>query len=231
MAKAAHRSLGPNLSKAETIAGFCYLPFYLVLLSVILSYGAALLGITMSTLTLNVCYFTLNTIFIWIIFRRFLISSFRAIHFWELVQAVILGFALYYASNWLLSFLVSLLNLGITSFNDMTVQGLAVANRWVTIICTVLIAPVVEETLVRGLVFGSVRRKNRILAYIVSILLFSLMHVWQYVPTQGIMPVLLAAVQYIPASIALGWTYEKAGTIWAPIFLHMIINGIGMSLL
>lgn len=231
MAKAAFHSLGPNLSKVEMVAGFCYLPFYLVLLSEILSHGAALLGITLSALTLNLCYFALNAIFIWIIFRRFLVGSFRAIRFWDLVQAIILGFALYYACNLLLSYAAAFLKLSITSFNDETVQDLAAASRWITMVCTIVIAPVVEETLVRGLVFGSIRRKSRILAYIVSILFFSFMHVWQFIPMHGWMPVVLSAVQYIPASIALGWTYEKAGTIWAPIFLHLIINCIGMSLL
>ena len=36
--------------------------------------------------------------------------------------------------------------------------------------------------------------------------------------------VLLSCMPYLPASVALAWTYEKAGTIWAPITLHALIN-------
>ena len=43
--------------------------------------------------------------------------------------------------------------------------------------------------------------------------------------------VLLAALQYIPAGIALGWTYEKSNTIWAPILLHMTINAISFGVM
>ena len=57
------------------------------------------------------------------------------------------------------------------------------------------------------------------------------MHVWGYISSEGLAPVLLAAVQYIPASIALAWTYEKANPILAPIAVHMAINAIAMSLI
>lgn len=231
MTNARSYSNGPGMSRTETVAGFCYLPFYLVLLSIAISHTAALLGIKLNDLTMNICYFSLNALFTVLIFRRFLASSFRAIRFWELVQAIILGFALYYALTRVLTLLIAFLDVKITSFNDETVAELVSADRRVIMVCTIIIAPIVEETLVRGLVFGTVRRKNRIAAHLVNILLFSLMHVWQYIPTEGWGPVALAAMEYIPASIALGWTYEKAKTIWAPIFLHMIVNGIGMCLI
>ena len=42
---------------------------------------------------------------------------------------------------------------------------------------------------------------------------------------------MLAALPYLPAGIALGWTYEKSNTIWAPIALHMLINAIAFGVL
>ena len=231
MANTKSYSIGPSLSTAEQVAGFCYLPCYLFLLSYAISYCANLLGITLDAVSLNGCYFALNTIFIWIIFHKFLLKSVGAIRFWELVQAIILGFVMYYAGTRILNYVLAFLQLNISHFNDETVAQLVSHNRIVTLVCTIAIAPLVEETLVRGLVFGSVRRKNRILAYVISILLFSFMHVWQYLSRHDLSAVVLAAIPYIPPSIALAWTYEKANTIWAPILLHMIINSIGMSLL
>jgi len=231
MANAKSRSLGPGLSTAEQVAGFCYLPFYVVLLGWGLQWLSGLLGLGLTELQINVAFFVINCVMIWVIFHNFLIRSFRAIRFWELVQALILGFCLYYAGNFVFNWIISLLDLTITSFNDETIMGLISQNKWVMVICSVLLAPIVEETLVRGLLFGVLRRQIRILAYVVTIIFFAVIHVWQYLLVYDFKSVLLAALQYIPASIALGWTYEKSNTVWAPIFLHMTINAISMGII
>ena len=231
MANAKSHSLGPGLSTAEQVAGFCYLPFYVVLLGWGIQWLSELLGLGLTELQVNVTFFVINCVMIWVIFHNFLIRSFRAIRFWELVQALILGFCLYYAGNLLFGWIVSLLDLTITSFNDETILSLISQNKWVMVICSVLLAPIVEETLVRGLLFGVLRRRSRILAYAVTIIFFAVMHVWQYLLVYDFKAVLLAALQYIPASIALGWTYEKSNTVWAPIFLHMTINAISMGII
>jgi len=231
MTNARSSNIGPQLTNAQIIAGYLYLPFYVALLSWGLYSLSDMLSLPLTELQLNACWFFLNTLFVWVIFHKFLLRSLRRIRFWELVQACILGFVFYYAGTWLFHFMIDLLNIRIVSFNDQAVQSLATDNYWVTVVCSVILAPMVEETLVRGLIFGSIRPKSRIAAYLASMVFFSLMHVWSYVPTEGLVPVLLAAAQYIPASIALGWTYEKANTIWAPIIVHMAINAISMSLI
>ena len=231
MANAKSRSLGPGLSTAEQVAGFCYLPFYVVLLGWGLQWLSELLGLGLTELQINVTFFVINCVMIWVIFHNFLIRSFRAIRFWELVQALILGFCLYYAGNFVFNWIISLLDLTITSFNDETILGLISQNKWVMVICSVLLAPIVEETLVRGLLFGVIRRKSRILAYAVTIVFFAVIHVWQYLLLYDFKSVLLAALQYIPAGIALGWTYEKSNTVWAPIFLQLTLNAISMGII
>lgn len=231
MSSAKSHSLGPGLSTAEQVAGFCYLPFFVMLLSLCIHWVAGLLGLTLSHLQSNIAYFVINFVMIWVIFHGFLTRSFRAIRFWELVQALILGLCLYYAMLSLFEAIVTLLDLHIQSFNDDAVVSLVHQSKWFMTLCSVVLAPVVEETLVRGLLFGSIRPKSRITAYLVTIIFFSVIHVWQYFIDQDFTAVVLCALQYIPAGIALGWTYEKSGTIWGPIFLHMIINAISMGLI
>ena len=51
MARKPSHSLQCGLTKAETIAGWCYLPFYLVLLSVIIQYACSWLSIPLTELT------------------------------------------------------------------------------------------------------------------------------------------------------------------------------------
>jgi membrane protease YdiL (CAAX protease family) len=41
--------------------------------------------------------------------------------------------------------------------------------------------------------------------------------------------VLFYLLQYVPASVALCWCYEKSGTIWSPIVLHAAINLISIN--
>lgn len=231
MANTRSYSLGPGLSKAEQIAGFCYLPFYVALLGLGLQWLSNVLGLNLTELQLNVCFFVLNCIFTWVIFHHFLLRSFRGIRFWELVQALILGFVLYYAGNFLFGLVVNWLGLQIPTFNDDTVMGLASQNQTVMIVCGVVLAPMTEETLMRGLVFGTVRRKSRVMAYAVSMVLFAAIHVWQYAFLYDFGQILLAALAYLPAGIALGWTYEKSNTIWAPIVLHMVINAIAFGVM
>ena len=179
MANTKSYSLGPGLSTAEQVAGFCYLPFYVALLSILLQYLSGLLGLNLSVLQINICFFVINCAMVWVIFHNFLIRSFHGIRFWELVQALILGFVLYYAGNFVFALVMDWLNIDITSYNDETVMMLAEQSRAMMIICAVILAPMVEETLVRGLLFGVIRRKSRIAAYVVSIIFFAVIHVWQ----------------------------------------------------
>ena len=73
------------------------------------------------------------------------------------------------------------------------------------------------------------RRRGRLAAYAVSVLLFCFYHVWQYVLLDW--RYLLQMINYIPVSVALCYSYEKSGTIWVPIAFHMLVNAISMSAL
>ena len=47
-----------------------------------------------------------------------------------------------------------------------------------TVLILVVLMPLIEEVLFRGLVFGNLKHKSRTVAYAVSCLLFALLHVW-----------------------------------------------------
>ena len=61
-------------------------------------------------------------------------------------------------------------------------------------------------------------------------LFFAAIHTWQYALLVPWQTLLLSALQYLPAGVALGWTYEKAGNIWAPFLVHAFINALSMGL-
>lgn len=231
MSRNASGYFSARLTRAETIAGWCYLPFYLVLLSVALQYLLALLGLSVSAVTLNLIYFCINLAVVLLIFHNFLRQRFFGSGFWSFVQACILGYVFYQVGTWAVQFAVTKLGGTIQVYNNETVSGLVVENRYIMLAISVILAPVIEETLLRGLVFGSIRPASRVVAYITSVFIFTMMHNWQYFGLYSFEQVLLSCLAYIPASIALCWTYEKAGTIWASITVHAIINAISFGVL
>ena len=226
-------ALGTPMSRAEIIGGFLYLPLYVVGLGWLLGLLVDALDLRWSAATVNLVYFLINFLVIALVFRRWLIASLASIahRFWAFVQAIILGFVFYYALAWALAWLLDLLRLTAANPNDRFLDSLASGNFYLVLVCTVLLAPLVEETLFRGLIFGNLHQKSRLLAYALSALLFAVLHVWQYVGQVGWVATLLVAVQYVPAGVALGWTYEKSDTIWAPILVHCLINAVSMGIL
>ena len=94
--------LSVRLTRAESIAGWIYLPCYLLLLSLLLGFVLALLGYDLNSSVaqarINLLYGLINFIAIAIIFHRFLIANLSNIprRFWGFLQAIILGFALYF---------------------------------------------------------------------------------------------------------------------------------------
>lgn len=89
-----------------------------------------------------------------------------------------------------------------------------------------LLRPAVEEILYRGLLFGSLRKRSRALAYGVSAGLFALSNVWQYVPTpDGGWLYLLLAVQYLPLGLVECWVYDVSGSVYTPMVLRVALQG------
>ena len=90
--------------------------------------------------------------------------------------------------------------------------------------------PIAEEMLFRAGIFGMIRDMlGRKPAYIVSVGLFSLYHVWAYAVLDPIYWIYL--LQYIPVSFLLARCYERTNSIWCPIFFHMAVNGIAVNTL
>ena len=100
--------------------------------------------------------------------------------------------------------------------NNDAVTGLARTDYKRMIAVAVLMAPLVEECLFRGVVFGTIRPRSRFWAYAASIALFSLYHVWQYVIVYNDPKLLLSALAYVPVSAALTFCYEQTCSIWPP---------------
>lgn len=218
-------------TRQENILGYIYLAFSQILLSSLIAIVAYWLGYPLSLVSLNIIYFLVNFVSVVAIFHRFLGRSLQAA--WKNIPKclinVLIGFGIYYWGTILLGFLITRIDPNFANVNDQAVTGMVQENPLMMSICTVILVPVVEETLYRGLIFQQLQRKHRILAYIVSTVVFSSIHVVGFIGSAGWLTLLLCFMQYLPAGIALALAYERADTIVAPILIHMIINQIGMS--
>lgn len=108
--------------------------------------------------------------------------------------------------------------------NTAAVLEMAAESGGMTKAMSIYLAPLVEELLFRGFLFGSLRKKNRLMAYIVCALCFSLYHLYGYILLDPANAVYL--IQYLPATILLCLCYERTNTIWAPVALHMLVNAL-----
>ena len=116
-----------------------------------------------------------------------------------------------------------------SNVNDRSIGALAAQNYAAMAFCVVVLVPVVEEMLYRGLLFGSLYAKNKYLGYIASVAIFALVHVLGYVGDFSWTHLLLCFLQYLPAGAALAWAYVESDTIWAPILMHMTINLLSIA--
>lgn len=226
--------LSISMIKGEVWAGILYLPVYFGLLTMGLTLLFDTLGWEHTTAKgvaqLNFCYFALNALFMLLLFHRFLWSNFKAIkkRFWGFVQAVILGGVMYYAGTYLVGLLIALLSPDMVNHNDQGILTMMEELPWAIPLGAIVLAPLAEECLMRGLIFGGIHKKSRIGAYVVSTLVFAFIHVGGYIGQDTWTNLALAFLQYVPAGIALGWAYEKADSVFAPMVIHMLVNALAI---
>ena len=221
-----------RMSRTQTALGWCYLPIHIVVLPVLLGLYASVspdLGVT----GVNLIYYGAGLVFSLTVMFRFLRAGFDALldRPGRCVLAVVLALAADYVLSTLCALLLLALLSSVANPNSAAAAGFAEQNYGAIKALGLFIGPIVEETLFRGVVFGSLRARSRVLAYLVSTLLFGLYHIWQYALAYADAALLLYAIQYVPISLALAWCYERAESVWPPIFAHMLVNAVSFAAL
>lgn len=221
-----------RMTRTQTALGWLYLPVHIVLLPVLLGLYAASARGGLSGTEINLIYYGAGLVFSLTVMLRFLRAGFDLLL--DRPGRCILAAALALCADYALSTLAALLLLlalpgGGGDPNSAAVALLAEQNFGAVRALALFIAPIVEETLFRGVVFGSLRAGSRALAYAASTLLFSLYHVWQYALAYADVSVLIYAVQYVPVSLALCWCYERTESVWPPVFVQMILNAVSFA--
>ena len=179
----------------------------------------------------NVIYYLLSATVVFLVFWSYLKSSFSLLldrlpeNLFALITGLIGALALH--------FLVMRLPYPVENPNFTSYPEQYLLSPGATVVILVVLMPVVEEVLFRGLLFGSVRPYSKPLAWVLSVAAYCLYCVWQFVFSYGQTDLryLLLGLQYLPMALALTWCYDRGGSIWSAVVLHAAINGFSLSMM
>lgn len=223
------------MSRDQFVRGWAFFAVYLLAFPTLMGWAQRQLAdrwdLLPSEAEVSLVYYLLVAAAVFLVFRRFLRDDFsRLLDFLpENLLAMLTGLA----AALVLTLLAGRIPLPVANPAPLSdAQQLAQAPPAAWLILAVF-APIVEETLFRGLLFGSARPYSRGLAWALSAAGFCLFKVWPMavLPSGWDPRYLLLAVQYLPMALGLTWCYDRGGSVWSAIVLHAVMNGIYLRLL
>ena len=223
---------GGYMTTGEQIGGTVLLALYLLVLPAVrdplFDLVERLTGANLSASLRSIVYYYALFAAVVVIFRRFLCRTSRNFtdNLGVACEAALTGLVALYGLNELVFRLGRVLVGGLTNLNDGLIAAPVPDAPRTTLLIAVVIFPIVEETLFRGLVFGGLKGKSRWIAYAASCCLFALSHVWQ-LASSGLSPLALArTLQYLVPGAVLCRTYERSGSLWSAVAVHAAANAL-----
>ena len=214
-----------GLTEGELLGGWVYLAAEFLILPTLITAFCLSIGITSETM-MNTVYYVVNFAACSLIFRgllgRSLTEAGKAPA--KFLLTVCLGFGVYSLCSQMVSAAYAALLPDFFNVNDSTLVSMIQESPGLMGLSVVVLTPVAEECLYRGLVFTPLRRRNRAMAYCASVLMFCAIHVVGYIGHYPAGVLALCFAQYIPAGLCLTWAYEHTGSLFAPILIHSAVN-------
>lgn len=224
-----HAPWRPQLTRDEQRVGWVFFALYLFVLPFLVGAVTRFLDehleLGFTAAQSSAVYYAAVLLLLAAVFWGFLKNAFRILA--DNTRQNIFALAVGFGGGLLFTVLLSLIPLPVENpvIGDYKAQFLLSPGYTTAVV--MFLRPMAEEILYRGLLFGSLRKRNRILAYGVSIGLSALSAVWQYVvlPDGGALSLLLA-LRYIPLAAATTWAYDVGGSVLTPMALRVILNGL-----
>lgn len=214
-------------SKREYLCALLFLPVYIIGIPAIFS-SLYYRGV-MSEIDANYACYAVGLVYVMVTCWGFLKEGYHSFteKLLENILIVIAGYLVLNMLNIFVQMLMQQALANLDNLNNDAIEALAETDTGKTTALAVLIAPIVEEVLFRGGVFGPLAKEHRIIAYTVSIILFSLYHVWSYALLDP--SYLWYILMYLPSGFMLCLVYDWTDSIWGSIFMHMMVNAVAMS--
>ena len=221
------------LNSKELRWGAVYLLFDVVFLAFILQYLNLLLPTPLPQSMVNFLFFSINFGAVVLIFRKYLSAQLKLLPdvIGKVLGVAAVGLFVYWTMNFLLVQVLLAIDPGFFSINDVTVQSLVAEDYALMFIGTVILVPITEECLFRGLLFRGFYDRSPVLAWLLFIMLFSAVHVMNYLGIYPARTIFLCFLQYLPAGICLAGAYRISGSIFCPILIHAAVNFLGVMAL
>ena len=214
-------------SRAAWLCALLWLPVHAVLLPRLV----LLLFPQLDDSWLNVSVYSVGALWMLATQFRFLRADFDPLaeRLGRVLLEVLGGYGLMLLLNLGVSALLMLLSGELDNPNNAAVLDLSTMNSGPITALVVFLAPFVEECMFRAGIFGALRRRSRLAAYLVCMAVFALYHVIGYAlfdPSAWIY-----VLQYLPVGFLFCRLYERTNTIWAPMLLHGLINYLSLGAL
>ena len=184
-------------------------------LAVYLNFGVSILSILLAFLCLK--KFLLDNI------KEYL-QDLKENTLWASIIGFPLTFGLSIVSSYIVASLLLLTGQEVAeSNNQQAVQQLIQQAPVFMAINAVIIAPILEETLYRGLLFRTFYNRSRYFAYFFSAFLFGFSHIISGL-LEGDWTQMIQIIPYVVMGLLVSFAYEKKGNICVPIIIHMLNN-------
>lgn len=116
-----------------------------------------------------------------------------------------------------------------SSENQQFIESISTSYPVIMIFVSCVLAPIVEEMLFRGIVFGWLYEWNPKMAHLISAFIFGFIHIMSAV-MNGNISEWVQIFPYFLMGFVLSYLYEKQNNIYVPILSHMMNNMISMCL-
>lgn len=142
---------------------------------------------------------------------------------WGLCLIIIIG-------SMLIPTLISIFHPITKSVNEVDLRAMLSSYPFIFTVNVVWIGPLIEELVYRVTIYRTIRRKSRLLAYLISSFLFGFQHVYRAVVFQSNYNEMWNIFSYMAAGLIFAYLYEKRKNILVPIGAHMFSNGLSVLL-
>lgn len=225
---------GTGMTRTEKLLGGAVLAVYVFVLPLtaeaLFNGVERLFGLSMDRGMRDAVYYYILFALVLIAFGEYFRRATRTFfdHPWQVLGTAGMGAVAFYGLNELIWRVLVLVGAGQANLNDQAILARMDAAPRTTIFIVVFLAPVVEEALFRGYVFGNLREYSRTAAYLVSSFLFACLHVWQFVVLEHNLAYLPVLLQYLAPGLVMAWTFERSETLWGSVLLHVLVNALAV---
>ena len=222
--------LSVKLTTGEKILGWVMMALHILVLPLFLALVVLIFSLPVDEGQLNIYTFIIGFILTVIFFFRFLWQNFKTFEkdLKGSLYAALGGYGITILLNIVVNIAITNLAPDFVNVNDESLGLIMQQYYWPMFLCVVILVPITEEMVYRGVLFGILHKKSRVLAYTVTIVVFSAIHMVGYIGTAAPRDLIIGFFQYIPATVGLCYAYEKSDSLWSAVLVHMFNNLLAM---